>query len=77
MVEKYDVLELVSEMMEAETEQDWEIVFEKCVKILPTLESKEEKIAFLKSAILEIISEYMIVLGAVPHLKKGRLIIPL
>lgn len=78
MEEKYDVLELASEMLEAETEQDWEAILEKCVKILPMFESKEEKIAFLKSAIIESVLEYMTVLtGKVPQSRKGRIIIHL
>ena len=64
--------------LEAKTEQDWEVILEKCVKILPVLESKGEKISFVQATILEIISEYWgILTGKKPQTKKGKIIIPL
>lgn len=78
MEKKYDVLEIAKEMVEAETEQDWEAIIEKYVKILSVLENKDEKITFFQSVILEIISEYAAILtGKVPKNKKGKIIIPL
>lgn len=78
MEEKYDVLELAVEILEAETEQELEKVLEKCVKILPAFESKEEKKHFFQSAILEIVSKYSTVLTGKPSkTKKDMIIIPL
>lgn len=78
MFEKHNVQEVVWGILNARTEQDWEVLIEKCTKILPMFENKEEKIEFFQSVMLEIISEYSAVLtGNTPQSQNGKLIIPL